>query len=1235
MGWHNPPVPWSELERALSDRRRPSDRPGGADGGDSPAWSHKRAPYVAPPIERPADAVPYAELHAHSSYSFLDGASSPEELAEEAERLGLHALAITDHDGFYGIVRFAEAAENLQVKTVFGAELSLDGNGAPRPAPARSGAADPDAEHLLVLARGEEGYHRLAAAITHAQLAGGEKGRPLYDLEGLAAQAAGHWAVLTGCRKGAVRRALHDPAGGIAADAELRAGRALDRLVDLFGRDSVQVELIDHGDPLDAAANDILASLAAARRLPVLATNNVHYATPAREHLAAAVAAVRANRSLDELDGWLPAHGGAFLRSGAEMTARFARYPGAVERTVVLADELAFPLRRAKPALPRQEVPDGHTPMSYLRHLVWQAFDVRYPGAPEAHRARVERELAVIEQKDFPGYFLIVHDIVAEARSRGILCQGRGSAANSAVCYLLNITAVDAIAYDLPFERFLSSLRDEEPDIDVDFDSDRREEIIQWVYAKYGRERAAQVANVIQYRPKNAVRDMAKALGHSPGQQDAWSKQVERWGASLSSAPDHDIPPLVLEYATELLKAPRHLGIHSGGMVLTDRPVGEVVPIEHARMEGRTVIQWDKDDAAWMGLVKFDLLGLGMLAALQYCFDLIAGATGERWELATIPKEEASVYDMLCRADSIGVFQVESRAQMGLLPRLQPRRFYDLVIEIALIRPGPIQGGAVHPFVRRKLGHEKVTYPHPKLEPVLERTLGIPVFQEQLMQMGMAVGDLSGEDADLLRRAMGSKRGVERIESLREKLYAGMARNGLEGDAADAIYEKIQAFANFGFAESHSLSFALLVYASSWLKLHYPAAFLAGLLRAQPMGFYSPSTLVSDARRHGVEVRRPDIQLSGAEALLESRDGLRGMPPAEASRDDLRSSPARPEPASAGGIPLRPAPPRSLSEPQARRNAETKRADLPRSLSEPQARRNAEAERGASPRSLSEPQARRNAESKRADPTGMDACLHPHQPPVGDFDPDAPDESAAHRRDGAFAVRLGLAAVKGVGKAAAQRIVAAREGDGPFRDMRDLVRRTDVTQAQLESLATAGAFECFGLTRREAIWLAGSAAQDRSVFLPDSLIAVQPPLFTDPSSYERLAADLWATGVSTDDHPMTHYRSGLDARGVLTSRELRSHETGRRIEVAGLVTHRQRPATASGVTFLNLEDEHGLVNVICSVGLWNRHRRLVRDAPALIVRGMLERSPEGVTNVLADGFEDLRVGVRHRSRDFQ
>ncbi len=1125
MGFNNPPMTWRALEQTLSASKK------AAAAAELPS-SRKRGPYQAPTVQRPTSTVPYAELHAHSSFSFLDGASGPAELAVEAERLGLEALAITDHDGLYGIVRFAEAAEQLAVRTVFGAELSLD-----LPAP-QAGQPDPVGEHLVVLAIGEEGYHRLAGAITAAQLAGGEKGRPIYDRELLAAQADGHWAVLTGCRKGGVRQAL-------AAEGVAGARRALADLRHLFGDDRVWVELIDHGRPTDSVDNDALAAVAAEAGVPTIATGNVHYATPAQHPLAQAVAAVRANRSLDALDGWLPAAGTAFLRSGEEMAARFARYPGAVARTVPLAEQLAFSLRRAKPALPTQEVPAGHTPMSWLRHLVWTAVPSRYPKLTTDQRARIERELAVIEAKDFPGYFLIVHDIVAEARRRGILCQGRGSAANSAVCYLLNITAVDSIAYDLPFERFLSALRDEEPDIDVDFDSDRREEIIQWVFDRYGRERAAQVCNVIQYRPKNAIRDISRALGYSPGQADAFARHVERWGSALAAEAD-DIPSAVVELAAQLLKAPRHLGIHSGGMVLTERPVGEVVPIEHARMDGRTVIQWDKDDAAWMGLVKFDLLGLGMLAALQHSFDLIAGATGERWELATIPKEEPGVYDMLCRADSIGVFQVESRAQMGLLPRLQPRRFYDLVIQIALIRPGPIQGGAVHPFVRRKLGREPVTYAHPKLEPVLRRTLGVPVFQEQLMQMAMAVGDCSGEDADLLRRAMGSKRGVERIESLKAKLFEGMARNGLTGEAAERIYAQIQAFANFGFAESHSLSFALLVYASSWLKLHYPGAFLAGLLRAQPMGFYSASTLVSDARRHGVVVLPPDLSRSGVDAGLEP-----------------------------------------LGEP---------------------------------------------VETKPVDTTGRASCVG-EQPPVGDFDPAAADDSAAHRRDGGFAVRLGLAEVRGIGRDVAARIVTAR-AEGAFTSMEDLVRRVGVSVEQLESLATAGAFDCLGLSRRSAVWQAGRAALNHAASLPGTLIEIQPVLFGEPTPTEALANELWATGVSTAEHPIGQLRADLRARGVLSSADLRFAEPDRRIEVGGLVTHRQRPATASGITFLSLEDEFGLLNVVCSMGVWQRYRRVARTSSAVVVRGKLERSPEGVVNVLADRIEALPILVPHRSRDF-
>lgn len=1153
MGWHNPPQTWRELERTLSGEdsapKPQSAEPRGMRPDPGPvSRRRKRTP---PSVVRPEDAVPYAELHAHSSYSFLDGASSPEDLVAEAERLGLTALALTDHDGFYGAARFAEVAELMEAKlqTVFGAELSLDLPASPR------GGPDPEGEHLLVLARGMEGYHRLSGAITAAQLRGGEKGRPVYDIDDLAARAGGHWTILTGCRKGAVRRGL----------AQGDAATPLRRLVDLFGKDNVAVELFDHGDPQDTRRNDALAERARRMRLPVVATNNVHYASPAQAPLAEAVAAVRAVRSMDELDGWLPSHDGAHLRSGAEMSARFQRYPGAISYGLDLATAAAFPLRNARPALPRQDVPEGHTPMSWLRLLVWEAVPARYPHLDDAGRHRISRELDVIEEKDFPGYFLIVHGIVSEAKRRGILCQGRGSAAASAVCYLLGITAVDPILYRLPFERFLATTRQEEPDIDVDFDSDRREEIIQWVYQKYGRERAAQVANVIQYRPKNAVRDMARALGYSPGQQDSWSRQVDGWGAGLEPAEGHDIPENVLSYASALMKAPRHLGIHSGGMVLTARPVGEVVPVEHARMEDRTVIQWDKEDSAFMGLVKFDLLGLGMLAALRHSFDIIQETTGEEWKLETIPKEEPAVYDMLCRADSIGVFQVESRAQIGLLPRLQPRCFYDLTIQIALIRPGPIQGGAVHPFVRRKMAKDRVDeqnrlraargaeplpftipYPHPDLEDILERTLGIPIFQEQLIQMATAIGDCTADEADLLRRAMGSKRGLEKIEKVKEKLYAGMSRRGLDAEAADRIYAQIQAFSNFGFAESHSLSFALLVYASSWVKLHYPGAFLAGLLRSQPMGFYSAATLTSDARRHGVEVRRPDLHASGAMETLE---------------------------------PLR--------------------------------------------------------EGVRREPTGLDECLADPQPPTLRFDREAKDESAAHRRDGGFAVRLGLSGIRGIGVPLAEKIVAEREANGPYRDLHDLVRRTDATAAHLEALATAGAFESLGFARREATWLAGAAATDRAHFLPGTAVAVQPPLFADQTSYERLSADLWATGVSTDDHPMGHFRAALQERGVLTSEDLRTHEEGRRVEVAGLVTHRQRPATAAGVTFVNLEDEKGLVNVVCSAGVWNRYRRVARDSPALIIRGILERSPEGVVNVLADGFDDLRTGLTHHSRDFR
>ncbi|HEX4191256.1 MAG TPA: error-prone DNA polymerase [Marmoricola sp.] len=1148
MGWSNPPIPWSELERRLS----PVPQAANAAPDEGPVTRKRKRPAPDVEVRPPAGPVtPYAELHVHSNFSFLDGASGPDRLVEQAVRLGLSGIALTDHDGFAGAPLFAETAQkygqrHAPLKTVYGAELSL-GLSAPQ-----NGVPDPEGTHLLVLAEGVEGYHRLAAAITDAQLRGDEKGRPLYDLAELSERGRGHWVVLTGCRKGSVRSAL--ASGGARA-----AALELDTLTALFGHDRVVVELVDHGYPTDHETNDVLAGLAAVHGLPVVATNNVHHATPDEHRLASAMASIRARRSLPEMDGWLPPWGAAGLRSGAEMARRFAGYPGAVAHSVTLADQLAFDLQKATPRLPKQGIPEGHTASTWLRVLTKQGFETYYRGTPheQAARDRIEHELRTIEDKDFAGYFVIVHDIVAFARSQGILCQGRGSAASSAVCYALGITAIDSVYYRLPFERFISAHRDEEPDIDVDFDSDRREEVIQWVYERYGRHNAAQVANVITYRPKMAVRDAAKALGHSPGQQDAWSKSIDHWSGAVSSG-DTGIPVPVIDLANQLMKSPRHLGIHSGGMILTERPIGEVCPIERARMEKRTILQWDKDACEYMGLVKFDLLGLGMLGALNQMMVMIGADLDEHWTLQSIPKEEPGVYDMLCRADSIGVFQVESRAQIGTLPRLRPRTFYDLAIEIALIRPGPIQGGAVHPYIRRATGREEVGYAHPDLVPVLQRTLGVPLFQEQLMEMAVAIGDCTRDDADLLRRAMGSKRGIERIESIKATLFEGMARRGLRGEQAEQIYVQILSFANFGFAESHALSFALLVYASSWFKLHYPAAFLAGLLRSQPMGFYSPQSLTQDARRHGVEVLRPDIVASGAQAGLE-----------------LRSS--------------------------------------------------------SQPRSSSL--------SRRGEPTGLDACVGAHHEPTP-YDETAPDLTLTHRRDGAFAVRLGLDEVRGIGTDVARRIVAARE-ELPYADMVDLSRRAGLDSGQLEALATAGAFESWGLSRREALWNAGFTEREDQLEGAGAVVAA--PMLPGLDPVGVTLADLWATRISPSSHPIAHLRPALDVVGIWSVGGLVEAESGRRVHVAGLVTHRQRPGTAGGVTFLNLEDETGMLNVICTEGVWNRYRKVARTAAGMVIRGLLERN-DGVTNLLADKISSL-AGVspaaeqalreRHQPRDFQ
>jgi error-prone DNA polymerase len=761
----------------------------GQPSAGEPAGPPEPAEAEAPRLARLPEAgdVPWAELHCHSSYSFLDGASTPGELVAEAARLGLEALALTDHDGMYGVPQFAQAAARLsehgaRLGTVFGAELSL---GLPS---GQGGVPDPEGRHLLVLARDPEGYRRLCAAISAAQLAGGEKGRPVYDVDALAGAHGGHWVVLTGCRKGQVPAAL--AAGGLGA-----AWRELEALTEMFGHQNVMVELNCHHDPGDDDRNDDLVRLAAAADVDVAATGNVHYAAPAQARLGQSLAAIRARRSLADMDGWLAAAGTAYLRSGAETATLLRRYPGVLERTVALGRECSFDFKVIAPNLPDCPVPAGHTEASWLRELVAQRAPGRY-GPPGGERVpgayeQIARELDVIERLRFPGYFLIVYDIVQFCEKENILCQGRGSAANSAVCYAIGITNVDPVSHHLLFERFLSDGRDGPPDIDLDIEHRRREEVIQHVYDKYGRDRAAQVANVITYRPRLALRDAGRALGYSPEQLDAWARQIGpgapvageslpgRYGGdavqTLPSDRDPDDPPAaVVELAAQMQQLPRHLGIHSGGMVICDRPVGEVCPVEWARMPGRTVLQWDKDDCAYAGLVKFDLLGLGMLAALHDCLDLVAEHYGERWSMSSIPQEDPAVYQMMSEADTVGVFQVESRAQMATLPRLRPKEFYDLVIEVALIRPGPIQGGSVHPYLRRHDGLEDAVMPHESMREALGKTLGVPLFQEQMMQLAIDCAGFTPTEADRLRQAMSAKRAPERITELRQRLLDGM-----------------------------------------------------------------------------------------------------------------------------------------------------------------------------------------------------------------------------------------------------------------------------------------------------------------------------------------------------------------------------------------------------------------------------------------------------------------------------
>ncbi len=780
----------------------------------------------------------YAELCARSCFSLLQGASHPEELVEAARALGLTHLALTDRDGVYGLPQAHKVAGDLPL--LCGATVTIT-----------------DAPAVVLLAESHAGWSSLCRLLTrgHGRAA---KGRVLLTREDLAEAAPGLTCLLT---------------DGWTAEAA-------EPLRQAFG-DHLEVAWSLRLGPDDPARTERAQTLSRALERPVVATNDVIFHERERRRLADVLTAIRRRTTLAALGRAQQPNAERFVLPGEVFESRYAAIPGAVRRTLEIAERCAFRLSELSYSYPRETVPEGWTAMAWLRELVRRALPGRYPeGASTVVHQQLEHELALIAELDFPSYFLTVHDIVAWARDHRILCQGRGSAANSAVCYVLGITAIDPARASLLFERFISAERGEPPDIDVDFEHERREEVIQYIYERYGRDRAAMVNEVITYRPRSAVRDVGKAFGLSLDQVDRLAKLFGRWSGHIpgtlgeavrEAGLDPDAPAVrwSLHCAQEMAGFPRHVGIHSGGFVIAANKVIDLVPVEPASMPNRTVVQWDKYGVEGLGFVKVDVLALGMLTAIRKAFDLIEGAYGRRWELHTIPAEDPAVYEMFQAADTIGVFQIESRAQQSMLPRLRPECFYDLVIEVAIVRPGPIQGGMVHPYLRRRNGEEEITYAHPALQPILERTAGVPLFQEQVMQIAVAVGGFTPGQADQLRRAMGAWRKTGNLAGLGEQLLSGMLANGLEPAFAERILEQVKGFGEYGFPESHAASFALLVYVSGWLKRHHPEAFCAALINSQPMGFYPPRSLVGDAQRHGVQVRPVDVVHSDWDCTLE------------------------------------------------------------------------------------------------------------------------------------------------------------------------------------------------------------------------------------------------------------------------------------------------------------------------------------------------------------------------------
>ncbi len=1051
-------------------------------------------PPLEPPLE-PEEEPRFAELHVLSNYSFLRSASHPEELVERAAELGYEAIAITDECSFSGVVKAHMAAKEHGIKLIVGAEFRID---------------DTDNARLVLLAPTRSAYGQLAALITKLRRRS-PKGEYLAKLDDF------RWAI-DECL------VLWIPGqGGI--QALVLEG---ERIKALFTHLWIALELFRESIDLDKAAN--VLTLATRLGLPIVASNDVHAHHPGRQPLQDVMTAIRLKTTVAELGNAAFGNAERSLRPIATLQTLYP--PEMLEASIEIADQCHFSMDELRYEYPEELVPPHLTPHAYLRQLTLAGARERWPdGVPQETLTTIDKELALVKTLRYEYYFLTVQDIVQFARSQGILCQGRGSAANSAVCYCLHITEVDPSRMHLLFERFVSQERNEPPDIDVDFEHERREEVIQYIYKRYSRDRAALAATLITYRPKSAIRDVGKALGMDLDLVDLLAKSLAWWDRrdeleerfrQAGLDPDSQLVDQFLVLVNAILGFPRHLSQHVGGFVISKGPLAQLVPVENAAMEDRTVIQWDKYDLEALGLLKVDVLGLGMLTAIRKALTAINGYRGTNLTVASIPPEDPDTYHMLRKGDSVGVFQVESRAQMAMLPRLKPRHFYDLVIQVAIVRPGPIQGDMVHPYLRRRQGLEQVTYSSDGVRKVLERTLGVPIFQEQVIELAMVAAGFSAGEADQLRRAMAAWKRHGGLEHFERKLIDGMLARGHDLEFAERVFKQIKGFGEYGFPESHAASFALMVYVSAWLKRHEPAAFYCGLLNSLPMGFYSPSQLIQDAKRHQIEVLETDVQCSHWDHQLQL--------------------------------------------------------------------------------------------------------------------PNTSDTSDTANTSGQPALRLGLRLVKGLQEEVGLRIAAAQ----PFNDIEDLAQRARVDRRSLQFLARAGALKQLSGHRYQAHW--DVAAIDTPTPLevaadahPEYATSVSLP---GPSAAANVFDDYRYLSLSLGPHPMRLLRGKLDR--FRTAEDLERYQQGQFVQVAGLVTGRQRPGTATGVLFVTLEDETGNINVIVWSSVLERFRAALLQGRLLKIKGVVERENE-VIHVVAGQVLDascLLADISHqqlpfKSRDFR